>query len=143
MRSLPDSAATFTYDIDPEAGVALARMHGALDGRAMLAILEAVHRDPRWQPGFDAIWDCTDVSGHAVRPSDVPPIVDEAVEGEKGRDVMVERGSVIDSAISMLIAAYCRRRGKPVTVVRTLDAALAELGRDALPEALAVRVGSE
>ena len=128
--------APYIYDIDPEAGLALARAWGRVTGEQMVEMVETVHGDPRWRHDFDAVWDCSAVDAHAVAPTEVPQIVSAAVEGETGRDVMVETGGLIDSAISQLIAAYCRRKGKDVTVERSLDAALAALGYDALPAGL-------
>ena len=126
----------FVYDIDASAGLALVRAWGRVTGEGMRETVEAVHGDDRWRHDFDAVWDCSAVTAHVVGPSEVPEVVGAAVEGETGRDVMVESGGLVDSAISQLIAAYCRREGKAVTVEGSLDAALAALGHRALPEGL-------
>ena len=48
-----DSA--FDYTVDPSARLALVAFTGTLTGGQMLAAVQTVHADPRWQPGFSAI----------------------------------------------------------------------------------------
>ena len=131
----------YVYDIDPASGLALAKMRGVVTGTAMLDVLEAVHGDPRWSPGFEAIWDCSDVTSHVVSPPDVRPIVLEAVSGGRGNDVLIPSPRVGDDVISDTLAVYSRRLGKRVVVRATLHEAIETLGRDGLPEALGALVG--
>lgn len=127
---------SFTYEIAPEAGLVLARMAGTLTGEGMLEILETVHADPRWESGFDVIWDCSAVEGHVVAPGDVHPLVIEDVRGGDGREVLVPNRSLTDEVIAQMLAVFARRKGKDVRVCSSLEEALAELDRDALPAGL-------
>lgn len=129
--------APYAFAIDPASRLAYARMWGEVDGANMLALISAVHDDPAWQPGFDAVWDCSTVSAHIVLPDDVPPIVANEVASGDGRDVLIESPYVGESAFSNMLAAFCRRHGKDMTVYSTCTAGLSALGYDALPEALA------
>lgn len=135
--------ADFVYAVDADAGVALARLTGVVTGGDMVAVQEAVHRDPAWRPHFDAIWDCRGAASHVVGPSDVPRIVAEATEGQAGRDVLVEQGSLTESLISEFIALRCRLEGKHARVVRTLGEALDALGLDAVPAGLRTAAEAE
>ena len=121
-----------SYAIDPDEGLVLSRMFGAVTGDEMLAMVEAVLDDPAWSPSFDVIWDCSDVTAHIVLPSHVTPIIEEAGE-VAGRMVLVESPSVGGSLIAELLAIRTRLRGGDVTVTGTLEEAVASLGRDALP----------
>ena len=134
--------ATFAYAIDPSDGLALARLWGEITGQDMRAVVEAVHSDPAWEASFDAIWDCSEVVAHVVRPSEVPGVVSEAVSGQTGRDVLVEREGLAESLFSTMIALTVRVRGKEAHAVRSVDEALGVLGLDALPEALALPPGT-
>lgn len=137
----PEPAVPYDYAVDPAAGLAYGRMWGVVTGDDMLALITAVHDDPRWEDGFDAVWDCSRVHAHVVDISEVGPLVEEAVASVGGRDVLVESPRLAEIALAQLLAAFCRRRGKPVTVHTDIDAALAALGRDALPAPLdALRV---
>ena len=133
-ESFPDALAGF--QIDPDEGLALVRMQGTLSGEDMLEISQRVHAHADWQNGFDAIWDCSRVRAHIVAPEDVPPIIEEEVETGKGRDLLIESRVVGESQISRLLAAWCRREGKPARVYPSLDAALESLGREQLPASL-------
>lgn len=134
MSSRPDP---FVYVVDPDETLAYARMWGVVTGGDMLRLVQAVHRDPLWVYGFDAVWDCSAVRAHVVAPEDVEPIVREEVASGTGRDVLVRSANPDDAAISQMLAAFCRRRGKAMTVHGSLPDALAALGREALPEAFA------
>ena len=133
--SLSESA-SFVYAIDPDEGLALAVMAGTLTGLDLRKIVSAVHADPQWQSHYDGIWDCSRVLAHVVLPEDVPPLVAEVVEGETGRDVLVESKGFADHAITQLLALRCRRAGKAVGTRATLDEALDVLGLDRLPASL-------
>jgi hypothetical protein len=111
-------------------------MWGVVTGAELLRAARSVHEDPDWQPGFDVVWDCSAVRSHDVVPADVDPLVREEVASGDGRDVLVSSLSTGDRAISEMLAAFCRRRGKAMTVHPTLAEALAVLGYDALPEPL-------
>ena len=128
--------ASFTYRIDPDAGLALAQMEGRLTGKDMLRIVQAVHADPAWRPSFDAVWDCTRVSAHVVMPSDVGGILDETVEGAAGRDVLVESRSLGQSFFSKMLAFAARARGAEAHACHSVDEALGLLGRESLPDSL-------
>ncbi len=142
MTSIPGSSARYAFDIDPEAGLALVCSEGTLTGADMQLLVSVLHADARWKPHFDAIWDCRAVATHVVRPREVKPIVDEVVESDTGevpigRDVLIEAGGIVDVAISQLLAALCRREGKDVRVVTTMERALDALDRAAvLPDCL-------
>ena len=130
----PDALAGF--QIDPDEGLALVRMKGTLSGEDMLEISRTVHAHPDWQDGFDAIWDCSRVRAHVVAPEDVPPIIEEEASTGAGRDLLIESRAVGESQISRLLAAWCRREGKPARVYPSLEAALDSLGRTELPASL-------
>ncbi|WP_420454687.1 hypothetical protein [Rubrivirga sp.] len=134
MRLGPESA--FVYRVDPGSRLALARMTGRLSGEDMLAIVETVHEDPDWESDFDAIWDCSRVSAHIVLPTDVGPILRETIEGQTGRDVLVESRSLGESLFSKMLALTARVRGKEAHSCHTLADALAVLDRTELPPAL-------
>lgn len=137
---MSDSPDHFGYAIHPDEAIVYTRMWGVVTGADMLRLAQAVHADARWEQGFDAIWDCTDVRAHVVAPEDVDPIVREAAASGNGRDVLVQSRSEGDGAISQMIAAFCRRGGKAMTVHGSLADALAALGREALPEAFAEKM---
>ncbi len=101
----------------------------------LLAAADRIHADPAWHDGFDVLWNCAAVLAHDILPADVGPIVDAEVGSGDGRDVLVCSPTFGDRAISEMLAAMCRRRGKAMTVHATLAEALAALGRDALPPA--------
>ena len=101
----------------------------------MLRAVRSVHADPAWQPTFDAVWDCSGVTAHVVLPEEIPPLVEEEATAS-GRDVLIESPVAGESALSQMLAAFCRRRGKDMTVYMTLEDGLRALGRDALPAAL-------
>lgn len=122
--------------LDPVEHLALVRMRGVVTGRAILAAAERLHADPAWEDGFDVVWDCSAVHAHDILPADVQPIVDAEVASGSGREVLVCSPSLGDRAISEMLAAMCRRRGKEMTVHTTLADALGALGRDALPPTL-------
>ncbi len=130
--------APFTFAIDPDAGLAYGRMWGDVHGEDMLRMIQAVHSDPAWQDGFDAVWDCRAVTAHIVLPADIEPLVVEEVASGDGRDVLIESPVLGESAVSEMLAAVVRRRGKAMTVCLTLDAALVSLGHAALPTSLHV-----
>ena len=133
MSAPPDP---FAYVVDPGEAIAYARMWGVVSGADMLQLARAVHADPLWECGFDAVWDCSAVRAHVVAPGDVDPIVREAAASGQGRDVLVQSRADGDGAIAQMLAAFCRRSGKAMTVHATLSDALAALGREALPAAL-------
>lgn len=133
----PPAADLWTYAIDPAEALAYGRMWGVVTGQDMLRLVAAVHGDAAWRPGFDAVWDCRAVTAHVVSPEEVQPLVAEEAASGPGRDVLIENGRADDAALSQMLAAFCRRRGKDMTVYRVLDEALAALGRDALPASLA------
>ena len=136
MRLSP--RASFSYAVDPDARLALARSWGELTGEDLRVIVETVHGDPAWGPSFDAIWDCSHVTAHVVEPSEVPPVVAEAAEGQSGRDVLVESAGLAESLFSTMLALTLRAHGKEAHVVRSVDEALRALGFEALPETLDV-----
>lgn len=115
--------------------LAVVEMFGIVSGPMILAAADRIHADPEWEDGFDVVWNCRAVHAHDVLPEDVRPIVDAEVESGDGRDVLICSQTSGDRAISEMLAAMCRRRGKSMTVYATLDEALAALGRDALPQA--------
>lgn len=126
----------YAFAVDPGSRLAYARMWGEVTGADMLAAVVAVHESPEWEEGFDAVWDCSAVTAHIVTPEEVPPIVrEEALAGE-GRDTLIESPGIGESALSEMLAAFCRRQGKQMTVHATLAGGLAALGREALPEPL-------
>lgn len=131
-----ESAIPYDFDIDPAARLAYGRMWGTVTGNDMLALLTAVHDDPRWQTGFDAIWDCSRVHAHVVDISEVAPLIDEEAGSGDGRDALVESPRLAEIALAQLLAAFSLRRGKQVTVHTSVDAALAALGRGELPVSL-------
>lgn len=133
---MPDPPDPFAFDIDPDEAMSYARMWGVVSGADMLRLAQAVHADPRWARGFDAVWDCSAVRAHVLTPEDVEPIVREEAASGDGRDVLVHSRADGDGAISQMLAAFCRRRGKAMTVHATLAGALAALGREALPATL-------
>ena len=126
----------FSCAIDPASRLACIRMWGVVTGPEMLEAARSVHEDPAWQPGFDVVWDCSAVRSHDVVPADIEPLVREEAASGDGRDVLVCSPSTSDRAIKEMIAAFCRRRGKDVTVCTSLAEALGALGHDALPEPL-------
>lgn len=136
---MPHSSAErpYSFVVDASARLAYGRMWGLVTGQDMLALIAETHADPAWQNGFDAIWDCSAVTAHVVGPEEVAPIVEEEVASGDGRDTLVESPTVGESALSEMLAAFCRRRGKTMTVYTTLDDALAALGREELPEPMA------
>ena len=139
---LSDSA-QFSFAVDAGARLAIARMAGVLTGPDMEHIIAAVHHDPAWRPGFDAVWDCSAVEAHAVLPADLEPILDAAVEDGGGRDVLVEGPGLAADLFSKLLALRIRRRGGDAVVVESLREALAALGHAAPPPALASFVAGD
>ena len=128
MSDLPDR---FDYAVDPAEAIVYARMWGVVSGADMLRLVSAVHADPRWEDGFDAVYDCSAVRAHLVGPEDIAPIVREEAASAPGHDVHVQSRAEDGGTISHMLAAYCRRHGKAMTVHATLADALAALGRDA------------
>jgi hypothetical protein len=55
VSAVPDLPAPYTYTVDPEERLAYARMWGVVSGADMLRLVRAVHADPRWEDGFDAV----------------------------------------------------------------------------------------
>lgn len=127
----------FVAAIDADAHLAYARLWGTVTGGEMLEVIEAVHRDAAWRDGFDAIWDCSGVTAHVVGIEEMQPLVDEEAASGDGQDALIESPGLGESAISNLLATFCRRRGKAMTVHISVEAALAAMGRDALPASLA------
>ncbi|MGB3545121.1 hypothetical protein [Rubrivirga sp.] len=123
-------------------------MIGTLTGPDMEHIVSTVHGDADWRASFDAIWDCSSVRSHVVQPDDVSPLVeamveDTALEGEGGRDVLVESESLSESMFSPMLVRLLRRSGEDAYVVQTMEEALAVLGVDALPPALVLEGGAD
>lgn len=56
------------YRVDAEHGLAVIRLGFAVRGSDIVLLLDAVLRDPAWQPGFARFWD-----GRGVRHLDVQP----------------------------------------------------------------------
>jgi hypothetical protein len=136
-----EPAVPYDYAVDPAARLAYGRMWGTVTGDDMLALITAVHNDPRWENGFDAIWDCSRVHAHIVDISEVGPLIDEEAASGDGHDVLIESPRLAEIALAHLLAAFSRRRGKQVTVHMDVDDALDALGRDTLPAVLdALRV---
>ena len=131
MREIPPHVA-----VDPSERLAVIEMFGVVSGPMILAAADRIHSDPKWEDGFDILWNCAAVLAHDVLPEHVGPIVDAEVESGDGRDVLVSSLTSGDRAISEMLAAMCRRRGKSMTVHASLEEALAALGRDALPPAM-------
>ena len=104
----------------------------------MLEIARRVHAHPLWQDGFDAIWDCSRVRSHIVGPEEVPPIIQEEAESGDGRDLLIESRAAGESQLSRLLAAWCRREGKPSRVYASMAEALEALGLAELPASLQV-----
>lgn len=126
----------YDYAIDSLARLAYGRMWGTVTGDDMLALVTAVHDDPRWENGFDAIWDCSRVLTHVVDISEVGPLIDEEAASGDGRDALIESPRLAEVALAQLLAAFALRRGKQVTVHVSVDDALDALGRDTLPAPL-------
>lgn len=122
--------------VDPSERLALVVFEGVVSGPMILAAADHIHADPAWEDGFDVVWNCGAVLAHDILPDDVVPIVDAEVGSGGGRDVLVCSPSFGDRAISEMLAAMCRRRGKTMTVHASLGEALAALGRDALPPSM-------
>lgn len=116
--------------------LAVAEFRGVVSGPMILAVADHIHADPAWEAGFDVLWNCAAVVVHDILPVHVKPIVDAEVGSGDGRDVLVCSPTLGDRAVSEMLAAMCRRRGKSMTVHTTLADALAALGRDALPPGL-------
>lgn len=125
----------FACAVDAATGLAYARLWGEVTGADMLEAVQAVHGDPAWEDGFDAIWDCSSVTVHVVSPDEVKPLIDEEAASEPGHDVLIESPVLGESALSEMLPAFCRCRGKTMTVHSTLQDALAELAHEALPPA--------
>ena len=128
--------AAFAFAVSPPDRLALAVLAGEVTGDDMRRVVEAVHDDPEWEPGFDAIWDCSRVRAHVVSPEEVRPLVRAAVEGEPGRDVLVESPRLGESFFSEMLVRTVRAAGDEGYRVHTLDEALDLLGLDDLPDAL-------
>ncbi len=137
----PPSEVPFDYVIEPDERLGYGRMWGTVTGDDMLALITAVHADPRWEHDFDAIWDCSRVHAHIVDIDEVGPLVAEAATST-GRDVLVESPRLTEIALAHLLAAFSRRRGKQMTVTTSVEAALVALGREALPPAAAALHGT-
>ena len=128
----------FAFAVDPASRLAYARMWGEVSGADMFAVVVAVHASPEWEQGFDAVWDCSAVTAHIVTPEEVPPLVREEASSGNGHDALIESPGIGESALSEMLAAFCRRQGKQMSVHTSLAGGLAALGREALPEPLAV-----
>ena len=140
MIRLSPSAA-FEFAVDPDAGLAVARMTGTLTGPDMAEIVRSVHADADWEPSFDAVWDCSEVRAHVVEPDDVGPLVEAVLEGDGekgsgGRDVLIETASLAESMFSEMLVRRLRRRGEDAHVVQSMGRALGLLGLEALPPTL-------
>ena len=103
-----------------EARLGVVTLSGAVDGRGLLLAMADVFLDPRWEPGFDVVWD-----GRAIRELDLVPA--DLVRVRKmttqvrdrmgpGRAAILVRGELDEMAAALLE----KRSGKlPERTVRT------------------------
>ncbi|MDT0630633.1 hypothetical protein [Rubrivirga litoralis] len=130
-------APSFRYRIDTDHGLALAQIAGDATGEYIASCVRALQADPAWSDAYDVIWDDRGVTVLDVTPRGLDEMVAAQTNGQFGMDVIVsDRGS--REAVFLLYARRTRAAGRPARVCRTLDEALAAVGRTALPAALDV-----
>lgn len=134
--------ASFMYAVDAAASLALARFEGGLTGVDIRRAVAVVHADPAWRPSFDAIWDWRRVRAHIVSPEEVPPLVAEVVEGQTGRDALVEPETLSENFFSEMLTRMLRAAGKEAALFRTVEDALGAFGHDMLPAGLDLDVAA-
>lgn len=109
------------YTFDSEHRVVRVRLEGRITGPLIADAISAIYRDPRWQKGFDILWNARGITELLFEAEDQPGFVElqrtMAALAGGGRDVILV-SRPIDAAMA---AAYkhMARAVKEVHVVRT------------------------
>ena len=130
MRPAPKGSCE--YRIDQKLGLALVRVSGAVSGARIARCAEALQSDPAWSFTYAAIWDERGITSLDVTPQDLEAMVSAQAKGQVGPDIVITVREDHE-ALLQLYAWRVRARGRPATVCRSLDEALAILELDELP----------
>lgn len=123
--------------VDPDLRVGMVRATGYVTGRDIFLANEALYSDPAWQPGFDELWDCSDISEFVVDLDELKDVAAMEVEGKdrvgNGRVALVMTREVVQM-VGYLYRRLVVESERPVEVVQTLEAGAAWLGLDGVPD---------
>ena len=125
--------------VDARLRLGTVRATGRVTGAEIAAANEALYSDPAWRPGFDELWDCSEISEFVVDLGEIREVARMEVEGKErigpGRVALVMTRDVVEM-IGQLYRVLVVESERPVEIVRTVEAAAEWLGLDAVPEAL-------
>jgi hypothetical protein len=120
----------YRWSVDPVARRGRALFDGSVAGADVAAALDAIYADPRWAPGFDALWDCSGVREVTILPQDVAAIAARvrALAGRMGpgRAAIVVPGDM-NRLVALLILRLTRNPQRARRVFGALDEAAAWL----------------
>lgn len=122
----------FTYQIYPALRFGRATLAGTVTGAEIGEAMTALFRDPRWESGFDVLWDGRQVQQLLLEMKDVQEIatLTEALRepmGE-GRAAVVTTRDLDFVSGQLLLARSRRRPGRVVRFFERIEDALAWLG---------------
>jgi len=111
----------FPYLIDTSAKHAIVAVFGVVKGRDITDTICALYEDPRWERGFNTLWDGRRITGLDSEPTDLGWFAHlqqqyAAVAGE-GRDVLLV-GRDEDVATAMRYESLSRGGPRPALVCR-------------------------
>lgn len=96
------------YVIDGERRSVQVMFPSTASGRDIALTIEALYRDPGWQPGFDVIWNCASASELIFEADDIDALVSVrrtmADAGGAGRDIIIIK-RILDDGMARMYAA--------------------------------------
>jgi hypothetical protein len=109
----------FRYTIDPQRRLARVTVAGSVGAPEVTDIILALLQDEQWQPGYDVVCDCREVTELILEARDprafVKLIADRADRAGAGRDVIIVNRSV-DYAMAKVYAAFAQMGPRPAYV---------------------------
>ena len=116
----------FHVHISPADALGVVTFLDAVTGADLAGALDALYADPRWRPGFDALWDFGRMSTLVLDPDDLKALValDFAYEavGGVGRDAIVVTTD-LDRSLAALFEHLSKETPRPNRVFASVEAA--------------------
>jgi hypothetical protein len=120
----------YRYHVLPEHRLGLSQLQGIISGAELMDIALALTGDPRWQVGFDELWDARNIQELDMEPamardlSDLPLAFTERF-GPAQVAVVVTRD--VDYGLSKLFSHSASHNGRKVQPFRSMEEAQAWL----------------
>jgi hypothetical protein len=123
----------FPYVIDADAGIATVTLSGTVQGRDIAETMESVFRAFDWRPGFDILWDGSQITELLFEKDDLPSFVRVqqafAHAAGDGCDIILVARK-LDDVMAQMYTVLMRNQRRKVHVCRSASEARAIIGRD-------------